>query len=116
MLIRKGTNRIVFCIGKYAIKIPNFSYSQDLFLRGCYSNLRERKLYKQFKTFDYNLCPSYFCSWLGFMQIQLRCQSPVTPEIVDILKRKTRNKFINDIKADNIGIYKNEIFFVDYAD
>ena len=114
--ISKGTNRITFCIGKYAFKIPNFTYSQDLFLKGCYSNLRERKLYKEFKLFNYDLCPNYFCSWMGLMQIQLRCISPVTLEVVDDLMCRTKNGFIKDVKADNIGMYKSKIYFIDYAD
>ena len=116
MQIRKGTNRIVFCIGRYAFKMPNFTYSQDLFVRGCYSNLRERKLYKQFKSFNYDLCPSFFCSWFGLLQIQLRCQSPVTPEVVDLFNVYKKLFLVSDIKADNIGVYKNKAYIIDYAD
>ena len=116
MHIRKGTNRIVFCIWKYAFKIPNFTFSQDLFVRGCYSNLRERKLYKQFKNFHYDLCPSFFCSWFGLLQIQMRCQSPVTPEVVDMFKLHKQLLLVSDIKADNIGICKDKAYLIDYAD
>jgi hypothetical protein len=76
----RGTTRLVFLFPKYGfvIKIPNFTYSMQLFLLGCYCNWNERVITKQFSKCDnieckdiYNkISPTYFCSWFGFISIQ----------------------------------------------
>jgi hypothetical protein len=34
-----GVTRIVLLIGRYAVKIPNFTVQHHHFLHGCYANL-----------------------------------------------------------------------------
>lgn len=115
--INKGCTRLVFLIGKYAIKIPNFTYSHHHFLIGCKSNWYERELYKMSKGLDYRnlMCKSYFCSWFGLIQIQERVKEldrDLTED--EIITYKDICK--SDIKKENFGIdSKGNLVCIDYG-
>ena len=110
----KGTNRIVFLIWKYAIKIPNIKNGHLLFLYGCYSNYSERNFCKKFKCvpeFYNKVSPSLFCSWFGLIEIQCRC----TP--INYISEMDLNRLSNvngESKPNNYGIFKGKIVCVDY--
>lgn len=120
MKIKSGITRIVFLIGNYAFKIPNFNYGHDHFLQGCYSNWSERKYYKSFinANYDENLvdfvAPSYFCVLFGLFQIQARCQ-PILDDLSEEQKEFYKPLCSTDNKKENFGIYKNRIVCLDYA-
>ena len=110
----KGTNRMVFLIWKYAIKIPNIFNGHLLFLYGCYSNYSERKFCKEFKYIPemYSLVsPSLFCSWFGILQIQYRCD-PIS--FISNKELKRLSPVNGETKYINYGIYKNKIVCLDY--
>lgn len=116
----EGCTRIVFLVGKYVIKIPNFKVCHQHFLQGCFANWSERRLYKNFKG-AYGcepdiielIAPSYFCSIFGLVQIQARCvvlDRPLTEQ-----ELVTFNSICSgDIKQQNFGYYKNKLVCLDY--
>lgn len=117
-IIYKGCTRIVFLLGNYAIKIPNFKVHHLHFLHGCYANWSERHYCKIMKGIEndkfYNLVvPSLFCSYFGLIQIQKRCielNRHLTDEEIEIFK-----DVCNDIKKENFGIYNDKLVCLDYA-
>ena len=57
----KGTTRMVYLIGKYAIKVPRINRWKS-FLRGLLANMDERLWYKNSpKEWKEKMCPSLFC-------------------------------------------------------
>lgn len=120
MKIRSGITRIVFLIGNYAFKIPNFKYNHCHFLQGCYANWSERKYYKGFINANYrgnlveHVAPSYFCLAFGLFQIQARCK-PLLIELSDEQKEFYKPLCAGDNKKENFGIYNNKIVCLDYA-
>ena len=115
---QKGVTRIVFLIGNYAIKIPNFTVCHLHFLHGCYANWSERHYCKIMKNIEndkfYNLvAPSIFCSFFGLIQVQKRCielDRHLTDD--EILKFKD---ICNDIKKENFGYFNGILVCLDYA-
>lgn len=117
---RKGITRIVFVFSKFVIKIPNFTYSMQHFLQGCYANWSERQYYKTHKGADYEhnmveyVSPSYWCSWFGLIQIQARCEPMLeclTPEQQEFYKPLCST----DNKKENFGWYKGRLVCLDYV-
>lgn len=115
---KKGSTRIVILIGKFAIKIANFTYSHQHFLFGCSANWNERTHCKTFKNFDNDIliigvAPSYFCSWFGLIQIQARCE-PCEHELTNEQIEKYKELHNGDYKKENFGYYKNKLVCLDY--
>ncbi len=116
----KGITRIVFLIGKYAIKIPNFKYQHNHFLQGCYANWSERKYCKDFKTANYEgnmyewVAPSYFCSWFGLVQIQARCET-YNKHLTKEQKEFYKPLCGTDNKKENFGLLNGKLVCVDYV-
>lgn len=114
-----GCTRIVFLVGRYAIKIPNFLYCHQHFLQGCYANWSERVLCKTFKNrvdpnFINLVAPSYFCSWFGLFQIQARCE----PKIEDLTQDEIElyePLCGGDYKKENFGWHKGRLVCLDYV-
>lgn len=107
-----GCTRIVLLVGKFAIKIPNFSYCHRHFLQGCLANWKEREYSKLFPD-----CPkvnkALFCSWFGLVSIQKRVEvleRHLTKEEVEYFK----DVCPTDIKNDNFGILKGKVVCIDY--
>lgn len=63
MEIKKGVTRIVFLVGKYAFKIPNFTHSWKHGITGILANLQETDSYLIHKVLgtDHLLAPVRFC-------------------------------------------------------
>ena len=65
-----GTTRAVFLTKKYAIKVPQFKYGWELFLRGLLANMQE----VEFNTMkDERLCPIKFHIRGGWLIVMPRC-------------------------------------------
>lgn len=112
--MRKGTTRIVFLIGNYAIKIPRFNRYKSI-IRGLLANMDERMWYKS-STIEWKIkmAPSIFC-FLGFILIQKRTTSLCLKEYREI-EIDHYKPLPMDNKISNFGWYKGSIVLVDYAD
>ena len=114
--MKKGATRLVFKIGVYVVKIPNFLYNHLNFLNGCYSNYSERQYCKMFKKMPefYDLvAPSLFCSIFGLIQIQRFC-SPLNSEISEQDLIRLENVRKGESKSTNFGVFKGKIVCVDF--
>ena len=115
----KGVTRIVFVFDKFVIKIPNFIYQHNHFLRGCVANWEERNYYKQYNklNFEGNMieytAPSYFCSWFGLIQIQAKCE-PMLEHLTDEQIEFYKELHKGDFKKENFGWYKGKLVCLDY--
>ncbi|WP_448607587.1 hypothetical protein [Paenimyroides ceti] len=115
-----GCTRIVLLVGNWAIKIPNFCYSMDHFLKGCLANWNERSYYKSFIKCKYkgnmakHAAPSLFCFWFGLFQIQVRCK-PLKRDLTNKEKRFFTPLCGTDNKRQNFGILNGNIVCLDYA-
>lgn len=116
----KGITRIVFVFDSVVIKIPNFTYSMQHFLQGCYANWSERLFCRQFEGANIKgnmyewVAPSFWCSWFGLIQIMAKCE----PNEVDLSLSQV--EFYSplcqtDIKKQNFGFYKGKLVCLDYA-
>lgn len=117
MWINKGTTRIVFVFKTFVIKIPNFLYSHQHFLQGCYANWSERRFTKSFKCLPeyYNkICPTLFCTWFGLISIQPKAKMLPRP-LTETEKKIFELYNFEDIKTVNIGYYKDKLVLVDYV-
>lgn len=116
----KGITRLVFLVGKYAIKIPNFKYQHDHFLQGCVANWSERKYCKNFKNAKYEgnmyewVAPSLFCSWFGLIQFQRRCE-PYLKTLTKKEKEFYKPLCGTDNKKENFGLLKGKLVCLDYV-
>jgi hypothetical protein len=110
--------RIVFLFPYVVVKIPNFTKTYQLFIKGILSNVEERTLYRDFKNFSYGLllCPTYY-QFAGFICIQKRAR-PISQEAFEQLDEATlTEKYgITDLKAENFGIIHDRIVVIDYGD
>ena len=117
--MKKGTTRLVFLLDKYAIKIPNFTYSWQNFLTGCLANCNERTFCKQWKGMpEYNLvAKTYFSSWFGLINIQEKVYTLGLPIWhVDNWVDERFSGICSDIKTENFGFNKKgEVVCLDYA-
>lgn len=115
----QGITRKVLIIGNFAFKFPNTSYGHNNFLQGCYANWSERKYCKDFKNADYEdnlykfVCPSYFCSWFGIIQIQAKCDQVLN----ELNGEEIKNHLPlcgTDSKKENFGYFKGRLVCLDY--
>lgn len=114
-IIKKGVTRLVFLVGNYAVKIPNFTVQHSHFLQGCYANWSERQYTKMFKGMnEYNkIAPTYFCSFFGLVSIQRRVielDRHLTEEEVKYFEHQT-----SDIKCANFGWLNGNLVCIDYV-
>lgn len=117
--IKSGVNRVVFVLGRYAFKFPNFMHSHLHFIHGCYANCKERDYYRVHSKSVYegnmaeHVAPSLFCSWFGLVQVQSRC---------DVLDRDLTDEekefFVPlcglDNKRSNFGLIDGKLVCLDY--
>lgn len=115
----RGCTRLVFIFNTFVIKIPNFRNKHLHFLKGCSSNWSERNFYKTHININYEnnmshwVAPSYWCSWLGLIQIQAKC----TPKQEDLTKKEKEFYYPlcgTDNKKQNFGWFKNKLVCLDY--
>lgn len=115
---RSGITRIVFLIGDLAVKIPNFTLNHRHFLQGCYANWSERTCYKYWRKCNYSelyelVCPSYFCSWFGLIQVQKRISS-LDRELTKEEIYRFKGICGQDIKKENFGYHRGKVVCLDY--
>lgn len=117
MEIYEGITRKVVLVFGFAFKFANLKHGHSNFLNGCYANWSERKYYKDFINSDYEdnlvslVCPSYFCSWFGLVQIQAKCEQ-IKEELNNV------DKYLplcgTDSKKENFGYFKGRLVCLDY--
>jgi hypothetical protein len=111
-----GCTRLVLLIGKFAVKIPNFTVCHKHFLQGCYANWSERDYCKALKCIHEmysKVTPTIFCSWFGLMSIQKRVvplERHLTEDECEYFKNQT-----TDIKMQNFGYLDGVLVCVDYV-
>jgi hypothetical protein len=115
--MKKGTTRVVYLIGRYAIKMPRIN-SWKSFLRGFLANLDERMWYKNSPPLrKEKMCPSLMSLFGGFVLISRRA-TPISKHTWDkgLVKKEDFSPLPLDLKQINFGWYKHKIVLIDYAD
>jgi hypothetical protein len=116
MKICYGTTRIVFLIGKIAIKIPSIT-EYRLFLHGLLANMQEVTFSK---TKWIELCPILFHIPFGFLVVMKRA-TPLTREQFETFNidefRENPDHLLTFVEAkmDSFGIVDGRIVAVDYG-
>lgn len=125
MKIKHGTTRIVFLIGKYAIKIPNIR-NWSLFLHGLLGNMQESE-FSKIKGLP--LCPVILSGVGGLFIIMPKVDVKSTSDpdrfyyldkfnnLLDNLKDDDKRviESIVEKKVDSIGFLNGKIVAVDYG-
>lgn len=119
----RGCTRIVFLVGNYAIKIPNFRYSWLLFLNGLVANMNEAATWrwnsgKYESGKSHLLCPVVWASWGGWVLVMKRAV-PCTwlsegGEEIDYSKWIVEG-LSGDDKPQNYGKLDGRIVKLDYG-
>ncbi len=118
--MKRGTTRICFLIGNYAIKFPRLFYlSQGIkwkvFLRGILANIDEHFWWKCAYQRE-KLCPVIWKSPLGLVLVMKRATPLTTSEYDKELFKKNFANLPLDNKCENFGKIDDRIVLVDYAD
>lgn len=126
---RTGVTRIVFIFKQVVVKIPNFSYSWQHFLKGLLANIQENTCYKWSGNKEL-LCPVIWASWGGWVLVMKRADIkrhedeiralPFTIQDPEEQVKERYKEWINaglggDDKCDNYGYINNRLVKVDYA-
>lgn len=118
---RSGVTRIVILIWKYAIKIPNFTYSYQHFLWGLLGNINEVSTFKN-KVTRNRVCPILFHLPLGLMVIMRRVKILTDEEFLshrdeleEILKVQEDWVITTELKSNSFGWYNGKIVVTDYG-
>lgn len=119
MLIeRRGCTRIVIIINRWAIKIPNFTYSINHFLKGWVANIHEIDTWKAVtckgsnEKIKYLLCPVISSYLWGFIIVMPKV---IIVEDDGFIPHKELLKICGDHKPDNYGWYKGRLVCIDYG-
>ncbi len=119
MNFKRGTTRVAFLIGKYAIKIPRFWHTSNghrwkIFLRGILANIDEDYWWKYSKQKD-KLCPIIVKGPLGLFLIMKRAKE-LTEDEYNNINLLDFSGLPLDAKLVNFGKINDKILLVDYAD
>ena len=116
-LLKKGSNRWVFLIGRFAFKIPSL-YSYKNFLWGLLANMQE----KEFNSIDElkdRLCPVIFYIPFGLLVVMPRARVLKIDEISKEELEKfctLEEKYIPaELKHDSFGYFKGKLVAIDYG-
>lgn len=110
-VITSGTTRIVILTKNHAVKIPNFTYSYNNFIRGILANNQERYWWHQ--THWSTLCPVVFSMWGGLLIIMPRTQ-PLTQQQFD--QYQIPDYIPAEHKLSSFGMHNNQIVAIDYGE
>lgn len=112
--MKKGCTRIVFRLGKYVIKIPNFLVEHRHGLQGMYANWSERQTTKRYGSYYRDkISPTIYSSWFGLFSIQRQVEEltrHLTEDEVEYFKDLT-----SDIKMQNFGYLEGKLVCIDYV-
>ena len=113
---RSGITRIVFELKNIVIKIPNFFYQWDHFLKGLIANINESGVW-QWHPHKELLCPVVWCSWGGWILIMRKAKILTDKEFVEHvdIHAYTEAGFDGDDKSDNYGWFEGRIVKIDYG-
>lgn len=121
--VKDGVTRVVFLVGRYAIKIPTCRYGWRFFLRGLLSNLNERDTWS-FSAADgwelYGpprcyLARVIWCAPGGFLMVMERADRMMTyAEFAGGVPEPMWR--VEDLKSDNVGVFAHGLKIVDYGE
>lgn len=115
--VKFGSTRIVFLIGKLAIKVPNFT-SWYLFLQGLLANRQERIFSR---TGWVQLCPIIASVPGGWIIVMKRAKVLTEDEfykykgIIKFLTTKKTYSIPAEMKPDSFGWLNGKLVVVDYG-
>lgn len=117
---RNGCTRIVFIFKKIVVKIPNFTYSWEHFLKGLIANIHESKCWKynsgKFETgLSSLLCPVLWCSYGGWILIMKKAKVLTDLEFIESDISEHIKHFAGDDKSDSYGWINDNIVKIDYG-
>lgn len=123
IILKRGVTRCVILIGKFAIKIPNFTHSWFHFLKGLVGNINEKQTWrwnsgKYEKGTSHLLCPVIWCSWGGWLLVMRRAKL-LSSEEWDAMPYYTdqhREYFIGDDTISNYGVLDDRLVKLDYGE
>lgn len=126
---RTGVTRLVIEFNKIVVKVPNFTYSWNHFLKGLIASMNERDIYRWHPDRDI-LAPVKWCSWGGWILVmekadikrhmdEVRLSPPISLNYEKEIKIRY-NKWIEvglggDDKPSNYGYIKDKLVKVDYG-
>lgn len=113
---RQGITRIVIELNKVVIKIPNFFYQWDHFLKGIIANINENRIWK-WHPHRQLLCPVIWCSWGGWILIMRKVKILTDEEFIEHvdIHAYTEAGFDGDDKSDNYGWLEGKVVKIDYG-
>lgn len=122
-LNRKGVTRLVIELDKVVIKIPNFTYSWNHFLKGLLANMSENLTFRCAGiegSFIYGqqhlLCPVEWMSWGGWILVMHKVDRVLDFDDHDKHDWSAHKKwFPGDDKVSNYGILNGRLVKLDYG-
>ena len=114
-LNRKGVTRLVFEFDNFVIKIPNFTYSWQHFLKGILANIQEYTTWSWSK--DELLCPVLWCSWGGWFLIMKKAKTYSFDEWdnIEVDISNHIKYFPGDDTMSNYGYLNDKLVKIDYG-
>lgn len=124
----RGITRLVIELKNVVIKLPNFTYSWQHFLKGLLANIQESQTWKWHPRKDL-LCPVLWCSWGGWLLVMRKADvSKHIKEVAvqeDIFQTKEYRETLyaewiieglsGDDKEDNYGYINDRLVKIDYG-
>jgi hypothetical protein len=115
--IRRGCYRIVFLIGRYAIKIPNITDGFELFLKGLLQNIQEATTFKRKQ--DHRLCP-VLLSLNGFILVMTRAKeleaAPSEESLHAFIHAEPSYRWCVELKSNSFGVLPDgRMVAIDYG-
>ena len=114
---QKGVTRIVLEFENTVVKIPNFRYCWDHFLRGILANISEHKRWRFCKKDRHLLCPVLWCSWGGWILVMKKARVLTDREFIEHVDIGLYSKagLDGDDTSDNYGWLDNRCVKIDYG-
>lgn len=101
MEIKEGSTRMVFLVGRFAIKIPSIK-GYRFFIKGILGNLNERRFHKHNIFYNKRLAKIQFSDPLGFIVVMERLSKcELSTKELELIKAKY--KLPCEIKNDSWG-------------
>ena len=119
-LNRNGITRLVIELKRVVIKIPNFTYSWQHFLKGLIANIHENQTWNVVNKYNpeitHLLCPVLWCSWGGWILIMKKVDRCLKDEEYDQWDISEHKKYFEgDDTVSNYGVLDNRLVKIDYG-